>query len=81
MFQINKYVFRFNGRFRGGYVPGGGTHIPVRSSGNPLSTPPAQVHAGIHPRGQTHTCENITFPQTSLAGGNNLVKNYTQIKT
>ena len=29
------------------------------------------MHAGKPtPRGQTNTCENITLPQTSFAGGN-----------
>ena len=27
---------------------------------------PRPVHAGIHPRGQTDTCENITFPNFVL---------------
>ena len=31
---------------------------------HPLSTPPAQVHAEIHPpHGQTNMTKNITFPQ------------------
>ena len=34
------------------------------------------MHVGKPPPpcGQTHTCENITLPQTSFAGGNNVTK-------
>ena len=46
-------------------------HLPFPPS--ILSTPPSthshlhsQVHGGIHPRGQTNACENITFPQLRL---------------
>ena len=32
---------------------------------------PRPLHAGIHtPREQTDTCENITLPEISFAGGN-----------
>ena len=34
----------------------------VMDAGKPTTHP--------HPRGQTNTCENITLPQTSFAGGN-----------
>ena len=48
------------------------THIP----GN-HACPPATTHAPQQPRmlpladRMTHTCKNITLPQTSFAGGNN----------
>ena len=60
---------------RGVYPPRGCTcrRVPAQGVHLPRGGVPAQVlHSHLWTEFLTHACENITLPQTSFAGGNNI---------
>ena len=56
-------------------IPGGfSTRHPPKSRPRPGAAPPPREQTPFWTEFLTQACENITLPQTSFAGGNNISK-------